>query len=143
MGNFRVDTRTPHDQQRISWCCWVRSRTQTLIRNALDALSTVSSHSDEATQEPEVSLTVTASSDKVQLIVLDNGPGIAPELLPQLFDPFVTSKTIGHGLGLGLAIVRSILQDLGGSIQAENRATLEGEKTGASFTVTLPRTCPH
>ncbi|MBB1487100.1 ATP-binding protein [Oceanospirillum sediminis] len=114
-----------------------------LIRNALDALSTVSSHSDEATQEPEVSLTVTASSDKVQLIVLDNGPGIAPELLPQLFDPFVTSKTIGHGLGLGLAIVRSILQDLGGSIQAENRATLEGEKTGASFTVTLPRTCPH
>ena len=114
-----------------------------LIRNALDALSAISDTPDGTTQEPEVWLTVTANPDQIQLTVQDNGPGIASEFLPQLFDPFVTSKTIGQGLGLGLAIVRSILQDLGGSIQADNRTVPEGEETGACFTVTLPRIYPH
>jgi nitrogen fixation/metabolism regulation signal transduction histidine kinase len=68
-----------------------------------------------------------------EIRVQDNGPGIDPELLDRIFDPYVTNKT--RGTGLGLAIVRRLVEDHGGSITAEN---LPGE--GACVRVTLPVT---
>lgn len=62
----------------------------------------------------------------------DTGAGIAPEHLPRLFDPFFTTKPQGEGTGLGLGIVRNILELHGGRIELENRA--EG---GAKATLTL------
>jgi two-component system C4-dicarboxylate transport sensor histidine kinase DctB len=59
----------------------------------------------------------------------DNGPGLSPEILAQLFTPFMTTKA--HGLGLGLVIAHDILRDFGGELSAEN-----GER-GAVFTVKL------
>ena len=61
----------------------------------------------------------------------DNGPGFAPELLPRLFEPYVTGKP--RGTGLGLAIVKKIIDDHGGILRAENRP--EG---GARVTLRLP-----
>ena len=63
----------------------------------------------------------------------DSGHGIAPELLPQLFVSFVTTKPRGTGTGLGLRICRRIIEEMGGSISAANRA--EG---GACFEILLP-----
>lgn len=63
----------------------------------------------------------------------DDGPGIQPEALAQLFEPFYTTKPPGQGTGLGLAVARGIAKMLRGDITAEN--TPEG---GALFTVTLP-----
>ncbi|MES2942176.1 MAG: ATP-binding protein [Pseudomonadota bacterium] len=64
--------------------------------------------------------------------VSDSGPGIRADILDQLFEPFVTSKPAGAGLGLGLMISAHIARDLGGSLHASN---LEG--SGACFVLEL------
>jgi len=69
----------------------------------------------------------------VQLIVEDDGPGIDREIIEQVFDPFVTTKAPGQGTGLGLAVCHTIVERLGGSIEAANR-----EQGGAAFEVRLP-----
>ena len=69
----------------------------------------------------------------VALQVEDDGPGIAAELRESLFDPFVTGKEPGEGMGLGLAISARMVEELGGRIEAENR-----EEGGARFTLLLP-----
>ena len=61
----------------------------------------------------------------------DTGPGIAPDALTHVFDPFYTTKP--EGLGLGLYITRNIVEEHGGRIEVES---LLGE--GATFTVWLP-----
>ncbi len=72
------------------------------------------------------------------IVVKDNGIGIAPEFLPHVFDRFrqadATSARLYGGLGLGLSIVRNIVELHGGSVRAES----EGVDQGATFTVTLP-----
>jgi PAS domain S-box-containing protein len=77
-------------------------------------------------------------ADVVRLVVRDTGVGIAPELLPQIFDRFLqgdASRTRGHGgLGLGLAIVRHLVELHRGTIGAVS----DGPGLGATFTVTLP-----
>jgi len=61
----------------------------------------------------------------------DNGPGIAPNQLEQIFDSFFTTKATG--MGMGLPICRSIVEAHGGAIEAQNRP-----EAGARFVVTLP-----
>jgi two-component system sensor histidine kinase HydH len=73
-----------------------------------------------------------ASGTAVTLTVTDTGSGIPPELLPRVFEPYVTTKT--KGLGLGLAIARRIVDAHGGRIEAES-----GAGQGTRFRVTLPR----
>jgi signal transduction histidine kinase len=69
----------------------------------------------------------------VELVVEDDGPGIDREILDQVFDPFVTTKAAGQGTGLGLAVCYTIVERLGGAIEAANR-----EQGGAVFEVRLP-----
>ena len=69
--------------------------------------------------------------DEILLIVKDTGPGIDPEILPKIFDPFITSKHTGTGLGL--TITHDILEQHHGRIEAENDA-----REGALFKVWLP-----
>ena len=69
----------------------------------------------------------------VQLTVEDDGPGIDGEIIDQVFDPFVTTKAAGQGTGLGLAVCYTIVERLGGSIEAANR-----KEGGAAFEVRLP-----
>jgi signal transduction histidine kinase len=66
----------------------------------------------------------------VSVCISDTGGGISPEMIPQIFKPFFTTKR--HGTGLGLAIVNRILQNHNGHIEAANAAA------GAAFTITLP-----
>lgn len=63
----------------------------------------------------------------------DDGPGIAPENLPNIFDPFYTTKRPGRGTGLGLSICKAVLKEHGGNVEA---ASAPGG--GSVFTVTLP-----
>ena len=72
---------------------------------------------------PGIRLHVPGASDRVALplefCVQDNGPGVPPDMLPHLFDPFVTTKT--NGSGLGLALVAKIIGDHGGIIECDSQ----------------------
>jgi two-component system, NtrC family, sensor kinase len=69
----------------------------------------------------------------VRITVRDDGCGIPPEILPRLFEPFLTTKETGRGVGLGLAISRSILERHNGNIEVQSEVG-----KGTTFTVTLP-----
>lgn len=69
----------------------------------------------------------------VRVTVRDDGTGISPEILPRIFEPFLTTKETGCGVGLGLAISRSILERHEGNIEVQSEVG-----RGTTFTVTLP-----
>ena len=72
-------------------------------------------------------------ANTVRIVVRDDGCGIPPEILPRLFEPFLTTKETGRGVGLGLAISRSILERHNGNIEVQSEVG-----RGTTFTVTLP-----
>jgi two-component system NtrC family sensor kinase len=72
-------------------------------------------------------------SHEAQLQIKDDGVGIAPEVLPNLFEPFFTTKERGHGVGLGLAISRSIVERHRGRIEVSSQPG-----RGTTFTIVLP-----
>jgi signal transduction histidine kinase len=84
--------------------------------------------------EPWVKIATRRVPEGVELAVSDNGPGIAPEIMPRLFQPFASTKT--SGFGLGLAICSDILSGLGASITVD----LPQPGCGATFRVIFP--CP-
>ena len=96
-----------------------------LVFNACDAMSTV----DPA--ERELTLTTVADDEFVQIAIADRGAGIPDGQLDSVFEPFVTHRP--QGLGLGLTISRSIVLAHRGRIQAENNAD-----RGATFRCFLP-----
>lgn len=94
-----------------------------LIRNAIDAME------DCACRELRVSVRP-AEDHLVKVSVADTGPGVSPAVIDQLFQPFITTKR--HGMGVGLSISRTIIEAHGGRIWAE--PTPGG---GATFHFTL------
>ena len=95
-----------------------------LLRNAMEAMR------DSPTRELEVRVAKRDSS-RVSISVSDTGPGIADDIRPQLFQPFVTSKP--GGMGIGLSISKRIIEAHGGEIVVDASAS-----GGARFTFTLP-----
>ncbi len=96
-----------------------------LIRNAIDAM-------EEVAPEKRALVVRTRENDEgeIQVEISDNGAGIPQEMLERIFDPFVTTKD--DGMGLGLAISRSIIEDHGGRLWAE-----VGAQGGAVFKFVL------
>ena len=70
------------------------------------------------------------------LIVEDNGPGIPPDMLTRLFEPYVTTKP--KGTGLGLAIVKKVAEENRADIRLENRVDASGRVVGAKAVLSLP-----
>lgn len=125
----RIDPRVPAiegDARRLEQVVW------NLLYNAIK----FSPHGGR------IELSLAALGTSAQIAVIDNGPGIDPRFLPHVFDPFrqedgTTTRRHG-GLGLGLAIVRHIVELHGGEVRAQN-ATYE---RGAMFMVSLPCAAP-
>ena len=96
-----------------------------LIRNAADAVG------EAGRTDGRVRVALTPDVAGYAIRVFDNGTGIAPDILPRLFEPFFSSKP--DGMGLGLSLCESIVERFDGSISAEN-----GAAGGAVFVVRLP-----
>ena len=94
-----------------------------LVRNAAEAM--------EACETRELTVSTHAEQGWVEIAVADTGPGIAPEIADRLFQPFVTSKAAG--LGLGLSICRELVEAHAGRLSASPRAT-----GGMVFVMRLP-----
>jgi nitrogen fixation/metabolism regulation signal transduction histidine kinase len=105
----------------------VRQLLHNLIRNAQDALE------GQADGVIEITARCVTGGERLlaEITVTDNGPGIAPDVLTRLFEPYVTSKK--KGTGLGLAIVKKLVEEHGGAVTAENLPD-----RGARLTVRLP-----
>lgn len=96
-----------------------------LLRNAQDAL--------EETAEPRLEVRTESASGAVRLVIQDNGPGFPEPWLRRAFEPYVTTKP--KGTGLGLPIVKKIVEEHGASVQIENM-----KPCGARVTVAFPVT---
>ncbi len=96
-----------------------------LIMNALDAMP----------QGGNLWITTKSQGDpnQVRIVVRDDGSGIPPEVLSRIFEPFLTTKETGRGVGLGLAISHSIMERHNGNIEVESEPG-----RGTTFTVILP-----
>ncbi len=104
----------------------LRQAFSNLCRNALEACV-------EANQAPRIAIhaSVDHHASTLRLVVTDNGPGIDPQLGDRVFQPFVTGRT--RGIGLGLALVQKIIVTHNGRIAAGG-----SDMGGAAFLVTLP-----
>ncbi len=98
-----------------------------LIDNAADAVG----------RGGHIALHTRSDGDGVRVEILDDGPGIPPEIQPRIFDPFFTTKEVGRGTGLGLDITRRIIEQHQGSIHVES------QPGNTRFVVRLPVAGPH
>ena len=96
-----------------------------LLKNAVEA----------APEGSNVRLTAALAHDFLTMTIEDSGPGLPPELLPNLFTPFLTTKPDRSGHGLGLAISRELTISLHGTLALQNRPL---PQTGCIATITLP-----
>lgn len=94
-----------------------------LINNGLEAMP----------EGGTLTLSARARGTATVIEVEDTGPGIPPELVPRIFEPWVTTKPVGRGTGLGLSITREVIAAHGGTIQVESPPG-----HGARFIVELP-----
>jgi two-component system sensor kinase FixL len=117
--SFRLD---PHAQLVLADRIQIQQVLLNLIRNAIEAM--------EASERRELVIATQALDDGlVEVSVADTGTGIAPEVASQLFQPFVTTKT--HGMGVGLSICRTI-------VEAHGKIWVASEPgTGTAFRLTL------
>jgi signal transduction histidine kinase len=96
-----------------------------VVGNAIDAV--------EEQANPHVTLgTRLGEEGWVRIVVLDNGAGIAPERVNEIFQPFISSKG-SRGTGLGLSVSRKILREHGGDIVVQSQVGV-----GSKFTLKLP-----
>jgi two-component system sensor kinase FixL len=97
-----------------------------LIKNSIEALK------ETPKDKKKIRLTATQSlRGDIEIVVSDSGPGIAPEIVDQLFSPFVTTRL--SGMGLGLTISRSIVEAHNGRLWAELQSS-----SGAAMHFTIP-----
>jgi signal transduction histidine kinase len=81
-----------------------------LLDNAIDAVS----------NDGHITVRADRERERVVVRVIDDGPGVPPEIQGRIFDPFFTTKGVGEGTGLGLDIVRRLLQRHDGDISLES-----------------------
>lgn len=95
-----------------------------LIDNAIDAM--------EGIKEPKLEIDTRRENEFIKTIIRDNGSGISEEIQNKIFDPFYTTKAIGKGTGMGLDVVRNIVEGHNGSIK------IKSEMGKTEFEVCIP-----
>ena len=82
-----------------------------IIDNAIDALP----------QNGEITIETSSDDKNVYVKILDNGPGIPQEIINRIFDPFFTTKKVGEGTGIGLDLVKRIIDHHNGEVKVDSK----------------------
>lgn len=137
-----IDNRVPDSLS--AWCDGDRivQVLVNLLRNAIDAAGPRAPRGRPAAPAAQIDVDAEAAIRDgrrwVSLSISDNGPGIDPDVLPRLFQPFATTRLDSRGTGLGLATAEGIVREHGGVLLARNRLSADGKVAGAVFEVVLP-----
>jgi signal transduction histidine kinase len=107
-----------------------------MLRQVLVNLCDNSSHAVRALGEGRGTVTLRPgeAGHNVFLDVADDGPGVPSDIRSRVFEPYVTTRQVGEGMGLGLAIAKKILLDHGGDLEL-----LASSGGGTTFRLTFPR----
>ncbi|OLP15517.1 serine/threonine protein kinase [Leptolyngbya sp. 'hensonii'] len=108
-----------------------------ILSNAIDALENQQNWQDPADRTPQIRIsTQQIAPDRVQVEIVDNGPGMTEEVRQKIFDPFFTTKPVGSGTGLGLSISYQIVVD-----RHKGRLTCQSDPNqGTTFMIEVPIT---
>jgi two-component system NtrC family sensor kinase len=90
-------------------------------------------HATEGRERPKIAVSSSAEQSEIIIKISDNGHGMTKEVQKEIFVPFFTTKPVGEGTGMGLAIAYGIIKDHGGEISV---SSIEGK--GTTFTLKLP-----
>lgn len=103
------------------------------LEQVLINIFTNAAHAMEKQGQGILRISSAGSNGKIRLVIEDTGPGIPPDKIEGIWQPFFTTKEVGKGTGLGLSISQSIIEAHGGTIRAEN-----AQSGGARFLIELP-----
>ncbi len=99
-----------------------------LVQNALDA---------DSSDRP-VLVNIRRENEQWRWQIIDRGPGMLPEVLARVSEPFFTTKSPGKGMGLGVFLAKNVVRRLGGTVSHRSREASEGLATGTTVTILLP-----
>ncbi|NEO86745.1 MAG: sensor histidine kinase [Spirulina sp. SIO3F2] len=137
--NWRSEIRIHKDYGHLPpFTCYAGQLNQvfmSILNNAIDAIEQKLSEEDYLGSQGLIFIESELQSNQtIEILIQDNGVGIAPELINRVFDPFFTTKAVGKGTGLGMAIAHQIITEKhGGTITCTS--TLD---QGTTFTIILP-----
>jgi signal transduction histidine kinase len=104
-----------------------------MVDNALDALEAMEEATSMESEPPLLAIAGELRDGELQVSVRDTGCGIEEQLLTRIFEPFFSTKDVGKGIGLGLAICHGIIEAMGGNISVRSTPG-----HGSTFTITAP-----
>lgn len=110
--------------------------TEPILMDAMrvqQALSNLLRNAVQSSPNGHIRLSWDRQQDGVHFFVEDDGFGVPPDIRPKLFEPFFTTKPVGKGTGLGLAVVHTVAEEHGGSVEVG-----ESEMGGACFDLLIP-----
>ncbi len=124
--NIQVSITAQADVRAIGYPNEYAQALMNIINNARDALI------ERSVPQPKIEIAIRREEGRSVLTVRDNGGGIAPEIMPHIFDPYVTTKGPASGTGIGLYMARTIIEmNMGGELSACNT------REGAEFRIVL------
>jgi len=100
-----------------------------LVQNALDA----------DTSDRPVQVTIRGAAENWRWEIIDRGPGMPPEVLQRVSEPFFTTKSPGKGMGLGVFLAKNVVRRLGGTVSHMSREASGSLNTGTTVTILLPK----
>jgi signal transduction histidine kinase len=124
---------TPGEGEPVRVALSAPRLTQVLLNVVLNAGAAIQGREGGPRGDDRVTVRVTREGNVARIAIEDTGPGVDESIRGRIFEPFVTSKDVGEGTGLGLAVCRGVVEAAGGTIVLD-----EEHRSGARIVVELP-----
>lgn len=132
---YVADVQTELDPELPVILCYPGDLNQALLNLIVNAAQAIAEVSNDGPNEPgTITISTSGDENEVEIKIVDNGPGIPPEIQERIYDPFFTTKAVGVGTGQGLSIVHAVIVE-------RHQGSLRMESTsgqGTTFTIRLP-----